>query len=198
MEHAFMEANRIYLRAIEKKDLGSSFFDWSNDKEVTHFLFMGVFPNMMENLEAWYEDLRKSDKDVVFMIVDKDKNKEIGFCGFHQIRWLHRNAEYRIFIGDKAYWGKGYGQEVNKLMLRYGFELLNFNRIWLGVNASHLRAIGSYEKSGFVKEGLLSQEIYRNSRYYDVVRMAVLRDDYYAQYKKTWDKEIPNVFDKEI
>jgi RimJ/RimL family protein N-acetyltransferase len=82
-------------------------------------------------------------------------------------------------------------------MLRYGFELLNFNRIWLGVNASHTIAVDSYMKSGFVKEGLLRQEIYRNSRYYDAVRLSILRDEYYTKYKQEWDQEIPNIFEKE-
>jgi len=195
--HQFLEGNRIYLRGIEKCDLQGRFLQWANDKEVTRFLFMGVFPNVLENLEEWFEGIRKSNEDVVFMIVDKETNKEVGFCGFHEIRWLHRSAEYRIFIGEKDCWDKGYGQETNKIMLRYGFELLNFNRIYLGVNASHERGVNSYLKSGFVKEGVLRQETYRNSRYYDVVRLGILRDEYYKKHKQEWDKEIPNVFEEE-
>jgi RimJ/RimL family protein N-acetyltransferase len=197
MYHPFLEAKRIYLRGIEKKDLEGLFFQWANDKEVTRFLFMGVFPNILENLQDWFEQIRKSKEDIVLMIIDKNSDKEIGFCGFHQIRWIHRSAEYRIFIGEKDFWGKGLGQEATKIMLRYGFELLNFNRIWLGVNASHQRAVNSYLKCGFTKEGILRQEIYRNSIYYDVIRMSILRCEYYDKYKKIWDKEIPNIFDKE-
>ena len=197
MRCPFLVGNRIYLRGLEKKDLQGRFFQWANDKEVTRFLFMGVFPNVLENLEEWFEEIRKSDKDAVFMIVDKKNNKQIGFSGFYEIHWVHRSAEFRIFIGEKKYWGKGYGQESTKLILRYGFELLNFNRIWLGVNVSHSRAVNSYLKCGFVKEGLLRQEIYRNSQYYDAVRMGILRQEYYEKYKKSWDKEIPNIFEKQ-
>ena len=198
MKHPFIEGLKIYLRGIEKRDLEGRFFQWANDKEVTHYLFMGVFPNILENLEEWFEEIRKSNKDVVFMIIDKNTDQEIGFCGFHEIRWIHRSAEYRAFIGEKEFWGKGYGQEATKLMLRYGFELLNFNRIWLGVNAEHKRAINSYLKCGFTKEGVLRQEIYRNSKYYDVIRMSILREEYYQKYKKEWDKEIFNIFDTNI
>lgn len=196
MYHPFLEGRRIYLRGFEKKDLSGRFFQWANDKEVTRFLFMGAFPNMLENLEEWYEETRKSCKDVVFMILDKKTNREIGFCGFHEMRPIHRSAEYRIFIGEKNYWDKSIGQEASRLMLRYGFELLNFNRIWLGVNDSHERAVTSYLKSGFVKEGVLRQETYRNSKYHDVVRMSVLRQEYYGKHKKLWDREIPNIFEK--
>ena len=197
MRHPFLEGKRIYLRGLEKSDLPGRFFQWANDKEVTRFLFMGVFPNVLENLEEWFEEIRKSDKDIVFLIVDKKSDKEIGFCSFNQIRWLHRSAEYRIFIGEKECWDRGYGQETNKIMLRYGFELLNFNKIWLGVSASHTMALNSYIKSGFVKEGILRQEIYRNSRYYDAIRLSILRDEYYGKHKQEWDREIPNIFEKE-
>lgn len=198
MYHPFLVGKRIYLRGIEKRDLAGRFFQWANDKEVTHYLFMGVFPNILENLEEWFDSIRKNNNEVLFMIMDKKNNKEIGFCGFHEIRWIHRSAEYRIFIGEKKYWNQGIGQETTKLMLRYGFELLNFNRVWLGVNASHNRAINAYLKCGFVEEGLLRQEIYRNSKYYDVIRLGLLRDEYYQKYKKIWDREINNIFDRAI
>lgn len=197
MYHPFLKGKRICLRGIEKKDLQGNFFQWANDKEVTRHLFMGITPNIQENLEEWFEHIRKSQKDIVLMVIDRHKNKEIGFCGFHEIRQFHGSAEYRIFIGEKDYWGKGYGREANKLMLRYGFELLNFNRIWLGVNATHLKAVNSYLKSGFTKEGILRQEIYKNSKYHDVIRMGILRQEYYKKYKKIWDKEIHNIFEGE-
>jgi RimJ/RimL family protein N-acetyltransferase len=196
MRHSFLKGKRIYLRGMEKNDLSGRFFDWANDKEVTRYLFMGIFPNNIANLEEWFDEARKSDKEINLMIVDKKTDKEIGFCGFHEIRWLHRSAEYRVFICEKEYWDKGYGREVAKLMLRYGFELLNFNKIYLGVNASHVRAVNSYLQSGFVKEGVLREEIYRNSRYHDAVRMSILRREYYEKFKKPWDKEIPNIFEE--
>jgi RimJ/RimL family protein N-acetyltransferase len=89
-----------------------------------------------------------------------------------------RTAEFRIFLGNKAYWTRGIGTECTKLMVVYGFEKLNLNRIWLGVNADNIGGVRAYEKAGFIKEGILRQEQYRNFRYYDVVRMSVLRSEY--------------------
>lgn len=196
MRHPFLTGNRIYLRGIEKEDLSGRFFEWANDKEVTQFLYMGAFPNNLENLEKMFEDIKKNDTDIAFMIVDKDTDREVGFCGFHRVLWVHKNAEYRIFLGEKDYWGKGYGREATKMMLRYGFELLNLNRVWLGVNSEHKRAVNSYRKCGFVDEGVLRQDIYRNSKYYDNLRMGILREEYYAKFKSEFDKEIPNIFEK--
>jgi lysyl-tRNA synthetase class I len=38
--------------------------------------------------------------------------------------------------------------------------------------------VKSYEKSGFKIEGILRDEMYRNGRYYDMIRMSVLRPEY--------------------
>ena len=66
-------------------------------------------------------------------------------------------------------------------MTFYGFDRLNLNRIWLGITSENKRGIRAYEKAGFRHEGALRQDIYRNSLYYDSVRMAVVRDEYYPE-----------------
>ena len=193
---AFLLGKNVALRGLQKEDCKQYLHKWMDDQEITHFLFMGAIPTSQESLEDWYEAIRQSDQDILFMIIATEEDKVIGFCGFHEIRWLHRSAEYRIFIGEKDFWSRGYGSECHRLMVRYGFELLNLNRIWLGVNASHARAVTSYKGNGFVEEGVLREETFRNSQYYDVLRMAILRNEYYSQFKKNWDLEIPNPFER--
>ena len=89
-------------------------------------------------------------------------------------------GDYRIIIGERESLGRGLGTEVAKLVVAYGFETLNLEVITLGVNSENHRAIQSYENAGFVREGVRRKMIYRNSRYYDILQMSVLRDEYYA------------------
>ena len=184
MHHPYITGKRIYLRGVEKKDLQGNMFQWANDQEGTHFLFMGSRPNTLENLEAEYETLSKSANDIVFAVADKKSDAHIGSTGLYVINWISRTAEYRVFIGEKKYWNKGVGQEIAQLVLRYGFDKLNLNKIWLGVNADHTLGVHSYCSSGFKKEGVLREEIYRNGRYYDAVRMSMLRKEFYDCYGK--------------
>lgn len=177
MNAPFIAGERVYLRGMEKKDL-PRLVDWINDPEVTYYLFMGDRPAQIELLTEQWEKEIKNPNEVAFAIIDKKKNKIIGWCGLYSINWISRAAEYRIFIGDKKYWGKNLGTEVAKLLLRYGFEKLNLNKVWLGVNASHKAAVSSYTRAGFVKEGLLREEIFRNNQYYDAIRMSILRREY--------------------
>lgn len=177
MKDAFITGKKIYLRGIRCEDL-LNLTRWMDDDEVTRYLFMGDRPaNLKMVQEEWEKGLRDPN-EVSFAVVDKKNDKMIGWGGLYRINWISRTAEYRVFIGAKDYWNKGVGTEIAAELVRYGFEKLNLNKIWLGVNAEHLGAFNSYRKAGFVKEGVLRQEIFRNNKYYDAVRMSILRKEY--------------------
>lgn len=184
MYHPFIIGKKLYLRGLERKDLEGNYFQWANDPEVTYYMFMGAYPNTIEALQEEYDKLIKSKNDVVFAIIDKKTDTHIGNVGLYTINWISRSGELRIIIGEKKYWGKGYGTEATKLVLEYAFDKLNLNKVWLGVNVEHVAAVRCYENAGFVKEGILREEIYRNGKYYDAVRMSVLRKEYLANKEK--------------
>jgi|SRR5262245_27951290 len=65
----------------------------------------------------------------------------------------HGNLELGVMIGDCTFWGRGYGREVVRLLLDYGFCYLGARRIALTTNAKNERAIRCYLACGFVEEG---------------------------------------------
>ncbi len=177
MKSPFIAGERLNLRGIERKDL-QKFVSWIDDSEVTHYMFMGASPTYIELLIEQWENQIRNPNEVIFGIVDKKEDLLIGSTGLYQINWISRSAEYRIIIGEKKFWDKGYGTETAKLLIRYAFEKLNLNRVWLGVNAENVAAVKSYEKVGFAKEGVLRKDLFRNNKYYDVIRMSILREEY--------------------
>ncbi len=181
MKTPYMTGKKMYLRGIERDDLKGNMFDWANDQDVTYYMYMGLKPNSMAALEKEYDSLISSDKDVAFAIVDKKTGEHIGNVGLYSINWLYRSAEYRIVIGEKKYWNRGYGAEAAGLVIEYGFNKLNLNKVWLGVNAENKGAVVSYKKTGFKQEGILRDEIYRNGRYYDAIRMSILRSEFHGK-----------------
>ena len=83
-------------------------------------------------------------------------------------------------IGEKECWGRGYGTDALRTLVRFGFEEMNLNRIALDVYDFNERAIASYLKTGFAEEGRRRKDIYRDGRYVDVVMMSVLRAEWEA------------------
>jgi RimJ/RimL family protein N-acetyltransferase len=97
------------------------------------------------------------------------------------INWTIRSAEVGIFIGEKSCWNKGYGAEVMSLLLKFGFNNLNLNRIYLRVDDANKGGIRAYEKAGFVHEGRFRQGTFYNGKYGDLLFMSVLRTEWDSQ-----------------
>lgn len=170
---------RVRLRGIEESDIGK-FVTWLNDPEVIQNLLI-FWPLSMKQEEKWFEDLGKRElvEQPLAIEAKTDSGWElIGNCTFEKIDWITRCTEVGIVIGNKDYWGRGYGSEALKLMLQFGFKRLNLNRIYLHVFETNPRAIHAYEKVGFKHEGRLRQDIYKNGQYIDVLVMGILRSEW--------------------
>lgn len=174
----FLTGQNVILRPLEKSEYCAAMMEWVNDDLATHFMATGTLPATREAIEASYAAILAASNEVVMAVVDKKLGRYIGNVGLYQINWFTRSAEYRIFLGHNDARGKGLGTEAARLTTAYAFDRLNLNKVWLGVNESNTAAIKSYEKAGFVREGVLRQEIYRNGRYYDAIRMSILGPEY--------------------
>jgi RimJ/RimL family protein N-acetyltransferase len=177
MRKHYYEEGAIALVGIDKDEYVQNMYNYYNDDEVTHYMVYGLRPGNVEKLEDEYNSIVKGE-NVVFSILEKKNDKVIGFTGLYSINWQTRHAEFRIIIGDKSSHGRGLGTVITKYLVSYAFEKLNLNKVWLGVNAENSAAVKCYEKAGFVKEGTLRQENFRNNQYYDIVRMSILRSEY--------------------
>jgi RimJ/RimL family protein N-acetyltransferase len=173
---------RIRLRAVEKEDL-PTFVPWLNDPEVTENLTVFAPMSLYEE-ERWYEKMIAGPLAEHVLVIEV-KNPEtltgyqpIGTCSFISVEQRSHSAEIGIMIGEKSHWDQGYGTETMRLMVDYGFGVLNLHRIWLRVYAKNKRGIRTYEKAGFQYEGKYRDGEYQHGRYYDVHLMSILHDEW--------------------
>ncbi len=174
----FLEGDRIMLRPLCERDINRKYLSWINDKEITKYMATGTFPTTFKELRSFYDKIAKSKTDVMFVILDKKHNLHIGNIKLGNINWVHRFADLGIMIGEKKYWGKGYGQEACRLGLGYAFDKLNLNKIILGVYASHKPAIKTYQKVGFKIEGRIKKLLNFEGNYVDKLIMGVSRSEF--------------------
>lgn len=172
---------RVTLRGVRREDL-PRLWQFNNDLEVE--LAGGGDPPMPQTLERLQADIERETasggRDGAVFVVETD-GRIIGICQLSNVNETSRAAELGIAIGDKEYWGRGYGRETVSLLLDYAFRLRNFRRVWLWVHAGNERAIRAYEACGFVVEGRLREHVWSNGRYEDAVYMGVLRDDWQSR-----------------
>ncbi|MCH4890250.1 GNAT family N-acetyltransferase [Acidaminobacter sp. JC074] len=168
---------KIRLRAYTTGDIEQA-QAYVNDPEVKHYLTPTVpFPLTYSDEKKFIEGM-SAFKDAYSFAIDTLEGKYIGGCGLNKVDWKNRTCVVGIFIGDKSYWGKGYGTDAMKVLINFIFDEMNLNRIELNVYSFNERAIKSYEKCGFVKEGVLRQALYKAGAYHDEVIMSILKDEY--------------------
>ncbi len=178
MRNPAIVGRAIYLRPVERSD-ADDFQVWMNDQEVVRNLL--IHRPMTRDDELRFVDRVTSGNDAseaVFSIVRRRGDLPIGTTGLHAIDWRRRMACFGIEIGRKAEWGKGYGTEVTSLMVRFAFQTLNLNRVWLWVYEFNERGIRAYERVGFRLEATLRQDCYRDGRFWDVHHMGILRSEW--------------------
>lgn len=179
MRNPFLIGSKIYLRPLDLEDI-AALTAWLNDPEVTRQLriYRPLTP-MAE--EAFLRKLGESESDMVLGIMAREPEQFIGVTGLHQLDARNRHVQFGITVGEKSAWGKGYGTEATRLMVRYAFDTLNLHRVWLHVYEGNERALHVYQKVGFRIEGRLRQSFFRDGRYWDTLTMAVLREEWKSE-----------------
>lgn len=100
------------------------------------------------------------------------------------INRIHGTAVTGAVIGEKEYWGKGYGSEAKLLLLKYAFDVLNLRKICSAAIAFNERSIRYQERTGYKIEGRRANQIYADGQYWDEVLLAVYREDWLPIWKK--------------
>ncbi|UOR10362.1 GNAT family N-acetyltransferase [Halobacillus amylolyticus] len=180
-----LKGNLIELRPVSRKDL-DKLFQWANDELLTT-LGSGSESALQNNnpkeaIESKYEQNLLSHNlwsdGIVFIVYTLATEEPIGKCDYRSLNPITRTAEIGIKIGEREYWGKGYGQDIIQTLLHHLFYTLNIHRVQLDTWSGNTQAIRLYEKAGFQHEGQLRKNEYVNGAYYDTVLMGLLREEF--------------------
>ncbi|MBU5594194.1 GNAT family N-acetyltransferase [Amphibacillus sp. MSJ-3] len=173
------ESSRVRLRKMTMEDT-VYYNKWRNDLEVMYSTnpSLDIYP--IDATREFVEHVILGPPTTKsYLMIEKENESPIGILTLTNIDYKNRNAECIIEIGERDYWGKGYGSEGLSLLLDYGFYEMNLHRISLRVFAFNNRAIRLYTKTGFQIEGTSRQSLFRNGQWHDVVHMGLLQKEYF-------------------
>ena len=141
---------RLFLRPIVKNDTGL-IVEWRNHlAKEQHSVFYDKDENLtIEKHLDWFENNRKNRID--YMFIERSENTPIGMLHFKNINKLSGIAEAGKIIGDYSFRKKGYAKEAFGFWLKYGFEQLNLQKIYIYTDTQNTSNIGLNLKLGFKK-----------------------------------------------
>lgn len=174
---------RTTLRALTPNDL-PVLEAWDTDPEIEELMGRKFAPAMP--VDAWFRRVLR-DPRCKAMAIETADGRLIGELEFEQINWRRGSAELRICIGEKAYWSQGLGTDALRSALRLAFCHWGLRTVYLRVFAHNLRAIRSYEKCGFRREGYLAPSERRGDP--DGVILMSLTRERFARRCRSGEKE---------
>ena len=158
--------------------------NWQRDSEF-HRLADGDPAELTsaKKIKEWIEKNVERDFNpsrYFFSIRALDDDKLIGFLGLW-LELVHSEVWVGIGIGERDYWGKGYGTQASKMLLRFAFAELNLFRVTANVAEYNEGAIALMKKLGFTEEVRRRQSLEREARRWDLLVFGLLKDEWLKQ-----------------
>jgi diamine N-acetyltransferase len=165
--------------------------EWRNDPEIKKY-FYEEEPLSLDSHLHWYAGVSRDPSQRYYMVdalmaPDRsdtvlDPPVRIGTIGLSHIDWRSRTAEYgRLLVGPVEYRGGGYGREMEYLLLDYAFNHLNLHKIWSEVLAGNEAPLRLHRWTGFTEEVVLREQVFKDGRHQDVVRIGIFAEDFAAR-----------------
>ena len=164
----------IILRRFRREDIPKK-VEWINNPDNNRFLHYDI-PISIEGTERWFNS--HIGDDTRYDAVIEADGVPVGTIGLLSIDKKNSKAEFYIAMGETSYKGKGVAKEASRLILQYGFEVLGLNRIYLFTEAENVIAQRLFERVGFVKEGMLRQDINSRGLFVDRFTYGFLKEDW--------------------
>ena len=169
----------VQLRELTLDDVEDR-YQWSLDTEVTKYLVVPdqYPPFTREDTRRWIEASVSRENGYEQRAIVTKEGIHIGWVDLKNFDNTNKNAELGIAIGNKEYWGKGYGMAALYSMLQIGFSEFQLEKVWLRVDKDNLQARKSYEKAGFVCEGIMRNDRLRHGEFIHRYRYSMLKEEY--------------------
>lgn len=161
-----------------------AFQRWYADEEIARLLRHDQRPLNDIQSRSYFDTLilPSSARGLCYAIHERDTERLIGTTALTDFADSgRRSAYFRIVIGEKDCWGKGYGTEATSLVMEEAFERHGLDVVKLEVFAHNDRAARAYLRVGFEETGRHVEWVGRERWELHVIEMELPRDRFYAQ-----------------
>ncbi len=166
---------KVTIRKFEHRDIVKK-VEWINNPENNQFLHYDL-PLEVTKTEKWFNSI--VDRTDRYDAVIEADGIPCGTIGLLNIDRKNKKAEYYIAMGEVSFKGKGVSTQASKLLIEYAFSTLDLNRIYLFTESENVIAQKLFEKVGFVREGLLHDDIISRGRFIDRYAYGLTKSDYF-------------------
>ena len=173
-----LETERLVLRQLTVDDSENWFKNLSDDEVA---VLIGMEP--LEHVEGSkgfidsFSDRYEKGQGMAWAIILKEDYTFIGTCSYEKIDKLNLSGEIGYDL-LKEYWGRGFMTEALRIIIEYGFENLNLNRIEAHTAAINTASRDLLRKLGFSEEGIFRDSSFFRGEFRDDCTYSLLRREW--------------------
>ena len=173
-----LETKNYLLRSVDVED-ANALFEFMSDHETMKYITPTPVTSIKVVREKIASNLKnfKHSKEIPLVIVSKAKNEVIGFFRFHKLQLWHKKAEMGAILRND-FQQKGVMTEILPVILEFGFNQLDLNRIVGDIFADNMGSERLLQKFGFTQEGRLREIDFDGTRYHDTIVFSLLKAEY--------------------
>lgn len=172
------EGKKVRLRSIVPGDW-QKFHNNDQDSEAARLCDVIHAPRSAEGTKTWTENeaSKTPSGDNFRFAIETLEGELVGSINSHGCD--KRNGTFKYGVGIfREHWRNGYASDAVKILLRYFFEELRYEKVTAHVYAFNESSIRLHERLGFQLEGRIRNMIYTNGRHFDELIFGLLRNEY--------------------
>lgn len=168
----------VELQPLTMSHANQAYVDWLNDPEVNQFLETRYQLQDLEMVKAYVQATQSHPDEYLFAIIEKTENQHIGNLKLGYMDRRNQRCWLSLFIGNKAFWGKGLSVPAIQQAIEYSFSTLGLNKICAGIYAGNKASLRAFARAGFVQEGIQKELFFDGEHYQDCILMGITRRQY--------------------
>ena len=144
---------RVTVRRPVSSD-AANVFRWERDDEVWRYDPHRPYSNSMAEFVPLFErNYVQSNGRQFWFIIENEQHVPIGTITYFNIDRRLNQVEIGLGLGEKSSWGKGYGAEAIRALVRYLFTFQSISRVYAETAMANKSARNAFAKSQFAEVG---------------------------------------------
>ena len=171
-----IKTSRLLITSFQERHLSATYVSWLNDPEAVKFSSQRHVKHTLESCRNYWNSF--SGTSNYFWAVETLENKKhIGNMNAY-IDVYNNTADIGIIIGEREVWGKGYGLEAWKGVIKFLFEDKGIRKITAGTLSPNIGMMNIALKSGMKEEGRRIKQEIINGKEIDMIYFGLLNNNY--------------------
>ncbi len=172
-----IETERLIIEPFHEKYLTERYVGWLDDPEVVRFSEQRLRAHTLKSCRAYMNSFEGTPNYFWACVTRGPDIRHIGNANAY-VDTRNKVGDVGILIGEKNYWGKGYGLEVFAAVTDYLFRENHVRKVTAGTVAANTGMVRIMERAGMKEDGRRVRHVLFDGQEFDVVYAALFRDDW--------------------